>query len=192
MTLSWLIGFTGLAALYALLVTLIGFALAQRAGWVNSWRSVPFWLFTFFFIFLTQHPFPNPLSLDCPVASASPQLQPLFFWNTVVTLYQNEAEFSKWLRNKTIMATAMNFVVCAVIGAALTRHTSHVSRAITFGLALTIAVEFTQLTGLWGFYPCAYRQFNVDDLLLNFLGVVAGFTSLQAIRYKVMGTEQHR
>jgi glycopeptide antibiotics resistance protein len=32
-----------------------------------------------------------------------------------------------------------------------------------------------QLTGIWGLYPCAYRQFNVDDLMLNAIGVVVGF-----------------
>ena len=42
-----------------------------------------------------------------------------------------------------------------------------------FGLSLT--VELTQLTGLWGLYPCPYRQFDVDDLILNTTGVALGF-----------------
>lgn len=179
MTLSWLIGYTGLAALYALLATSLGLALARSVGWVNSWRSAPFWLSTFFFVFLTQHPFPDPLRLNCPVASATPQLQPFLFWNSGVTLYRAGAGIAEWLGNKTIVATAMNFVLCAVIGATLTCHTSRTLRAIIFGLALTITVEMTQLTGLWGLYPCAYRQFNVDDLLLNFLGVFFGFVILR-------------
>ena len=191
MTLSWLVGFTGLAALYALLATSLGLALARRAGWVHSWRSAPFWLSTLFFVFLTQHPFPDPLRLDCPVASAVPQLRPFLFWNSGVTLYRTGAGVAEWLGNKTIMATAMNFVVCAVIGATLTRHTSRIPRALMFGSALTIAVEMTQLTGLWGLYPCAYRQFNVDDIMLNFLGVIFGFVILRAITLMRKGTDRH-
>lgn len=33
-------------------------------------------------------------------------------------------------------------------------------------------IETTQLTGVWGIYPCAYRVFDVDDLLMNTLGAV--------------------
>jgi hypothetical protein len=189
-TLSWLASFTGLAALYALLTTAVGLTLARRVGWVNNWRSAPFWLSTFFFIFLTQHPFPDPLRLDCPVDSATPQLRPFLFWTSIVTLHQTGAGVTEWLGNKTIMATTMNFAVCAVIGATLARHTSHILRAAMFGAVLTISVEMTQLTGLWRLYPCAYRQFNVDDLLLNFLGVVAGFSLLRAIWFKEPGTDQ--
>jgi glycopeptide antibiotics resistance protein len=42
------------------------------------------------------------------------------------------------------------------------------------GLGLSAVIEFTQLTGVWGLYPCAYRVFDVDDLLTNTLGAVVG------------------
>lgn len=42
------------------------------------------------------------------------------------------------------------------------------------GLAVSAFIEFTQLTGVWGLYPCAYRVFDVDDLLTNTLGAVLG------------------
>lgn len=47
------------------------------------------------------------------------------------------------------------------------------SRSAIWG-RLTMAVELTQLTGLRGLYACAYRQFNVDDLILNALGAAVG------------------
>jgi hypothetical protein len=42
------------------------------------------------------------------------------------------------------------------------------------GLGTSLIIEFTQLTGVWGLYPCAYRVFDVDDLLTNTIGALAG------------------
>lgn len=49
-----------------------------------------------------------------------------------------------------------------------------VGAALVAGFALSAFVELTQLTGVWGLYPCAYRVFDVDDLLMNTLGAVIG------------------
>jgi uncharacterized RDD family membrane protein YckC len=45
--------------------------------------------------------------------------------------------------------------------------------AIGFGVSLLF--ELTQLTGLWFIYPCAYRLFSVDDLILNTAGAAIGW-----------------
>lgn len=42
-------------------------------------------------------------------------------------------------------------------------------------LATTLGFELLQFTGLLGLYPCAYRLFDVDDLLLNTGGGLVGF-----------------
>jgi glycopeptide antibiotics resistance protein len=42
------------------------------------------------------------------------------------------------------------------------------------GLATSLLIEVTQLTGDWGIYGCAYRQFDVDDLMINTLGAIGG------------------
>lgn len=46
--------------------------------------------------------------------------------------------------------------------------------AILVGFALSAFIETTQLTGVWGLYPCAYRVFDVDDMLTNTLGALIG------------------
>ncbi len=46
--------------------------------------------------------------------------------------------------------------------------------ATVVGLALSLAVETTQVTGVWGLYDCAYRVFDVDDLLVNTAGAAVG------------------
>ncbi|MEH3088397.1 MAG: VanZ family protein [Microbacterium arborescens] len=46
--------------------------------------------------------------------------------------------------------------------------------AIIAGFGVSLVVELTQLTGVWGLYPCAYRVFDVDDLLTNTTGALLG------------------
>ncbi|MEV8274307.1 VanZ family protein [Microbacterium sp. NPDC077184] len=46
--------------------------------------------------------------------------------------------------------------------------------ALLVGFGLSAFIETTQLTGVWGLYPCAYRVFDVDDMLTNTTGAVVG------------------
>ncbi len=46
--------------------------------------------------------------------------------------------------------------------------------AFLVGLGVSVFIETTQLTGVWGLYPCAYRVFDVDDMLTNTTGAVIG------------------
>ena len=46
--------------------------------------------------------------------------------------------------------------------------------ALVVGAGVSALVEVTQLTGVWGLYPCAYRVFDVDDLLTNTCGALLG------------------
>lgn len=46
--------------------------------------------------------------------------------------------------------------------------------ALAGGALVSLFIETTQLTGIWGLYPCAYRVFDVDDLITNTLGAVLG------------------
>ncbi|WP_431803507.1 VanZ family protein [Microbacterium sp. bgisy203] len=46
--------------------------------------------------------------------------------------------------------------------------------ALLVGFGVSLAIETTQLTGVWGLYPCAYRVFDVDDLLTNTVGALLG------------------
>ncbi|WP_300644120.1 VanZ family protein [Nocardioides sp.] len=42
------------------------------------------------------------------------------------------------------------------------------------GFSVSLLIELTQRTGVWGFFGCAYRKFDVDDLLVNTLGALVG------------------
>lgn len=166
--------YVGLAVLYGVSTSLALLGLLRLAGRFPGWHVLPFLAVTLSFLFLTQHPFPAPGSLDCPVASAVPQLRPFKFMDSFWRLNQSGAAPAQYLLNRTLAASAMNFLLCAAIGLTLARHVKTWATIALFGATLTGLIELTQLTGTWGIYPCAYRQFNVDDLLLNLLGVLAG------------------
>jgi len=42
------------------------------------------------------------------------------------------------------------------------------------GLGISLLIETTQTTGVWHLFSCAYRLFDVDDLLLNTVGATVG------------------
>lgn len=178
----WIVWFASGALGYALATTAALVLLSHALGRFPGWQVVPFVLFTLTFVFLTQHPFPAPGTLDCPVASATPQLQPFNFMQTAARLYRRGTDLGGWLGNRTILATAMNYLLCVLIGVALRPIAGRLRHAVLFGAGLTLTVELTQLTGIWGLYPCAYRQFNVDDLILNLAGVVTGFVLASGVR----------
>ncbi|WP_241218911.1 VanZ family protein [Bifidobacterium dolichotidis] len=44
-----------------------------------------------------------------------------------------------------------------------------------FAFGCSLFIETSQLTGFWGVYPCAYRHFDVDDMLTNTTGAIVGY-----------------
>ncbi len=79
------------------------------------------------------------------------------------------------LRNRAFLQVVLNVVLFLPFGV-FVRLITHrgVVVATGLGLAVSLLIEVTQLTGVWGVYPCAYRLFDVDDLLTNTLGACLG------------------
>lgn len=60
------------------------------------------------------------------------------------------------------------------------------------GLGISLLVEATQLTGVWGVFPCAYRLFDTSDLLTNTLGAVIGsLLAIPFLRRRAVPLPQH-
>ncbi len=78
-------------------------------------------------------------------------------------------------RESYALATAMNLALPAAIGTAAAAFGLRLRTFAGAALAMALLTEATQLTGTWGVYPCAIRQFSVDDLILNTAGAVLGF-----------------
>ena len=52
---------------------------------------------------------------------------------------------------------------------------------IAVGFVSAMFLELTQLTGIWGIAPCPYRTFDVDDIILNSSGFLAGWISMSVL-----------
>lgn len=46
--------------------------------------------------------------------------------------------------------------------------------SILLGMGLSLLIEATQLTGVWGLYECSYRVADVDDVIANTAGAAIG------------------
>ncbi|MEX3632682.1 VanZ family protein [Rothia sp. LK2492] len=73
-----------------------------------------------------------------------------------------------------IVCNVLLFMPLGFLARAVFKRSLLVSALITAGLSL--AIELTQLTGIWGVYDCAYRIFDVDDLITNTAGGLLGAT----------------
>lgn len=175
MSLNGLFVFAGLAALYAAGLTLLVHAGLRllRGQWAPI--AVPAVFLTAFFLALTHHPFPDPTRLDCSDGGEPPLFVPFHFARAAIGLWRNEASAGTWLLDLSVASAVMNLVLCAAIGAALVPLVRRTRTVLLFAIGLTGLVEISQLTGIFGLYDCPYRQFDVDDLILNVAGIVLGF-----------------
>jgi len=79
------------------------------------------------------------------------------------------------LTDVTVMQLAFNVLLFVPLGVLLRgywRRSLLVSCAA--GLAVSLLIEASQATGLWGLYPCPYRTADVDDLITNTAGALLG------------------
>lgn len=78
-------------------------------------------------------------------------------------------------RNPMVLQVVLNVALFVPLGFLLrARARRGVVVAALVGLAVSLLIETTQYTGLWGVYPCAYRYFDVGDLVANPAGAVVG------------------
>lgn len=117
-------------------------------------------------IAFTLYPMPDDPEAFCAahVGQFAPQLDPLRFISDLQTggLYG-------------MLQLVMNIALFMPLGFVFARWLRWRWWAVLIGgLAVSVFIEFSQLTGFWGAYPCAYRQFDVDDMLTNTLGALVG------------------
>jgi hypothetical protein len=176
--LVWLFGFVGAALAVTLVGTLAGWLALRLAGQRPQAAGVMLAGLTVFFLALTQLPFPDPDRMICPVPYTEPRLMPFRFVVRGIDLLASPQLLPTRLLDRGVLSALMNLVLCIGIGAVLARWTARGVRfALVWGAALSFGVELTQLTGFWGAFPCPWRLFDIDDLILNIAGVLIGFAA---------------
>lgn len=156
--------------------------LYRRHGVLSRWRGLSFASFLYYCLAafcLVIAPLPSRQVDVCRVYAdfGHPQLVP---GNTFSDIWK-EAKGSLnpnalIIHNPAVWETAFNLALLLPLGMYLRYHFRRgrwTSAAI--GLAVACFFEFTQLTGLWGIYPCPYRLFDVDDIIVNSLGCMLGW-----------------
>ncbi|MCA0252548.1 MAG: VanZ family protein [Actinobacteria bacterium] len=117
----------------------------------------------------TLVPLPDANDFTC----AGANLRPLEFLRDIRDAVR-EVGRAAW-RHPAFLQAAFNVLLFIPLGyflRVLARRGIIVATALGFAISATI--EFTQRTGIWGLYPCAYRVFDVDDLILNTAGALIG------------------
>ena len=136
------------------------------------------------FLYITHFPLPNLQTLSCPVASAAPQLHLFNFLEIMQRNFAAHGTVLSVMQSRIFIATALNFMSCFMIGLAFSFANARAVFVAAFAFIFPFLIEISQLTGLFYTFPCAYRQFNVDDILMNFLGIVTGYAALRRFPWR--------
>ncbi|TNM38545.1 VanZ family protein [Nocardioides albidus] len=87
----------------------------------------------------------------------------------------SRAGLSALVHDPAFLQVALNVLLFVPLGWFVRRVARRgVVVATLLGLAISLLIETTQATGVWHLYDCAYRLFDVDDLMINTLGATLG------------------
>jgi glycopeptide antibiotics resistance protein len=148
-------------------------ALAYRRYRRLTWRYVLAWLgFLIYFMAIWAYTllfFPDPDRLHC----VRPQLRPFYSIGDVFNYPHSSV--GQLLHNPVVDQLALNVALFIPLGVFVRLLWNGGLVASTLaGAGLSLFVETTQLTGVWGLYRCAYRVFDVDDIMTNTTGALLG------------------
>ena len=152
----------------------------RRRGRAGGWPTFVFYAFLFYLLAIaTQTVLPLPADTAYCVGhtyASSPQLRPFYFVEVVSQRARGHWSPGALLHNPAVWTTALNVVMLAPLGFYVRyAQKMRLVPATLVGFGVSLFFELTQLTGLWFVYPCPYRLFSVDDLILNTAGVVVGW-----------------
>ena len=161
----------------------------RRSGYMSLTRFVVFYLFMFYLIaafFLTLLPLPavGPNFCEINADKASPQLVPFSFIFQKLDRDMLGFSIAELVTSYTFLTAILNIFLTIPFGFFL-RYLYDISfkQALFLSLGLTLTFEITQFTGIYGLYPCPYRWFQVDDIILNTFGGLLGFWIAGNLRF---------
>ena len=105
-----------------------------------------------------------------------PQLIPFDFIGDFVEAFKETSGVLSFLKSPIVYTTLFNIAITIPFGIYLRYYFKKKwYTTIIYTFLLSLYFEITQLTGLYGLYPKAYRLFDVDDLIINTLGGLIGY-----------------
>lgn len=168
--------FPVLAALFTLPYLLWNY---HRYGAVLSVKAVVIYgllLYLLTVFFLVSFPLPSRAAV-----AASPGVSPQLHLSAFIHDIERDQQLSSQsgllslVHNRAFLQFAFNVVMTIPFGLFLRWYCGcGLLKTMLFSFLLSLFLEVSQLTGLFFLYPKAYRVFDVDDLLANTLGGIAG------------------
>ncbi|MBC1936273.1 hypothetical protein HCA69_07835 [Listeria grandensis] len=160
------------------------FAIYQyhKFGGFNFLRNVILYTFIFYLLcalLLVLLPLPAPDEV-AKMTGSPVQLTPFKFVHDfllhTVFIWDDPSTYVPALTQAVVLQPIFNILLVIPFGVYL-RYYFRFSfwKTTVFAFLLSLFFEITQLTGIYGIYPHAYRLFDVDDLMLNTLGGIVGF-----------------
>jgi glycopeptide antibiotics resistance protein len=168
---------TGFVLVFLLFVPYIGWTYRRRGelGLGHALLSVGFLVYVMSLWTYTLLPAPSEPATWCLAnAVRAPQLQPLAF-TANLDLDQLGPSLRASLRDPLMQSALFNVALFVPFGM-LVRHLFRrgIVATTVLGLAVSLLIEYTQRTAVWGLFDCPYRLFDVDDLLTNTTGALLG------------------
>ena len=145
-------------------------------------------------IAFTLFPIPNFDDGFCERRSALTewQLTPLSSLDDVPEIYQSEGLLAT-LTSADFLQVAMNVVFFVPLGLFIAyRLRRSLLVAFASSLGISLLIETTQGTGIWGLAPCPYRLADIDDVITNTSGGVIGWFIGLALRRVLPDPTPHR
>lgn len=155
-----------LAAALTLPILIMQYRRYNKVSFGHSALIYIFMLYALGLVSFTLYPMPDDPTAFCTAYQLSPVLNPL----TAIMDIRTDGM-------RAVLQLAMNvafFVPFGVLARILFGWKFWRTMLGSFLLSLT--VETAQLTGVFGLYPCSYRLFDVNDLMVNTIGGAVGYS----------------
>lgn len=156
-------------------------------GSVNKLRTLIIYSFILYLMtiyFLVILPLPTKEEV-IKMKVINPQLIPLTFIKDIVEdlIELKQINILKIITIPSIYTVIFNIIMFMPLGAYLRYYYKcSLKKTIIISFLISLFFELTQLTGLYYIYPRAYRNFDVDDLLINTLGGLLGYLIISPIQ----------
>lgn len=172
------VGIFGGAVLFAVFFLPIALVQSRRYGRLSGRRllvSAALAVYGVALVAYTLLPLPSGAAGWCAQHGIdAAQLRPLAFVDDI----RRETAglgLTQTLRSRSVLQVAFNVLLFVPWGVAVRRFFDRGAVVtVLSGFALSVLVEVTQYTGVFGLVGCAYRIADVDDVLANTLGAAVG------------------
>ncbi len=152
----------------------------RRYGRLAGWQALvtaAMFLYVCGILAFTLFPLPEASDQFCDARSG------LSYWQLVP--FASVGDVLDQVRSTGVLATltsgvflqvAFNVILLVPLGVlAAYRYGAGLGRTVLIGLGVSLAIELTQGTAIWGIYDCPYRLADVDDLMTNTAGAALGW-----------------